>query len=108
MTVRSFAALVGAALIAIAAAGLLWKIPLTEAATLGVHTVTCSNAITAEPWDGSSKIGGARGELLSAKCADAALPRRAFFGAIGGVGAIALAGVLLVRREPVAGPPAAR
>ena len=95
MSVRQFIGLVGVVLIAVAATGLLWGITLTEPGLFGSdREVTCSNSITAEPWDGSSKLSS---EKLTKKCADAAFPRRAIFWPLGAVGAIALVGAVLTK-----------
>ncbi|MBW0274982.1 hypothetical protein ATM97_27660 [Nocardia sp. MH4] len=91
-------------LIAVAITGLLWEVKLPDPDLAG--EVTCSNSITAEPWDGSSKLGGRQAEKLAIKCADAAFPRRVIFWPLAGVGVIALAGSLLIRRE-ARGPRAA-
>lgn len=88
MSVRQFIGVVGAVLIAVAVVGLLWEIELPDG------KVTCSNALTAEPWDGSSKLSS---EKLTEKCADAAFPRRVIFWPLGAVGAIALVGAVLVQ-----------
>lgn len=98
MSVRQFIGVVGVALITIAITGLLWGVELSDPDLAG--EVTCSNSITAEPWNGSSKLGGRQAEKLSVKCADAAFPRRVIFLPLAGIGAIALAGSLLIRREP--------
>ncbi|MEU3011039.1 hypothetical protein [Nocardia asteroides] len=106
MTARSFAALVGVILIVVGLAGLLWEVKLPDPDLAG--EVTCSNSLTAEPWNGSSKLGGRQAEKLAVKCADAAFPRRVIFWPLAGVGAITLAGALLIRRGTAAAAPAGK
>lgn len=107
MSVRSFAGVVGAVLIIVAATGLLWGLTLSEKGALGSNReYSCGNALRPEAWNGGSKVGGAHGERLDAQCTDAALTRRVIFWPIAGLGVLVLAGAVLIKpsRSPALSP----
>ena len=98
MSIRYFAGLIGATLIVVAAAGLLWGLTVSEQGGFGsTRTIDCGSALRVEPWDGSSKLSGRYAEKLTDRCTEEAFVRRAIFWPIGALGAIVLAGAVLIR-----------
>lgn len=91
MTVRSFAALIGAVLVVVGMTGLLWPLKPSTSDT----RLTCNNALFLDTMPAKIDL-GRKGVQ---DCEDKATFRRLVFGPVAGIGVIVLAGAYLVRRE---------